>query len=193
MALPALCLSGFTDSRCNGVYTAESSEHFVNERGFHLFVSRRTDEWCVREEFDPNARSALAIASWGPATSPPVGESLWQIWQRGRWASEKVLLAVGGAAAANFAEMSRSACAAQLDSVRPPDWAGLSKEIVMHVLHHTPSSRSRGAIACVCRPWRDASTERRRRPSVLPSTTLSMDTCREWTARRMAASPHSFG
>ena len=73
------------------------------------------------------------------------------------------------------------------------DFSLLSAEIVMLVMHHSRLKRSRGAMACVCKGWRDAARERARRPSIMPGAVMNESSLKAWTAKRMEAAPHSFG
>ena len=58
-------------------------------------------------------------------------------------------------------------------------------------LQRTGQHKSIGAVPCVCKNWREAYTERVRRPST--AVGVICDTARGWTERRMAMYPHSFG
>ena len=72
-----LYLEGFTDARCNGLYdsidgraAADGSDdaqhaHYVNSSGVHLFHSTAIRKWCLKDSYEPGARSAKAIATWG--------------------------------------------------------------------------------------------------------------------------------
>ena len=73
------------------------------------------------------------------------------------------------------------------------DFSLLSAEIVMLVMHHSRLKRSRGAMACVCKGWRDAARERARRPSTMAGAVMNESSLKAWTAKRMEAAPHSFG
>jgi hypothetical protein len=207
-----LYLEGFADARCNGLYdsidgraAADGSDdaqhaHYVNSSsGVHLFHSTAIQEWCLKDSYEPGARSAKAIATWGSVdgrpSQPQPGLSSWQIWAGGWWDSAAVRLVAGEGAheAWETAALESLGAGAGGTASQAADWGGLSREIVMHVLHHNDNARSRGAMACTCSMWRDATRERRRRPSTVVSGSLSSDTTRDWIARRMAAAPHSFG
>ena len=89
---PLFC-KGFPDPRCNGLYREQvgSRVHFVNGAGVHAFFSTGIREWCLKDEYDPNCKSAKAIAAWGRLPQPQPCASEWRVWNSG-WDSAMVAI-----------------------------------------------------------------------------------------------------
>lgn len=192
-------VAGAPDDSFNGIYAldeaapeANGKTHLTNGAGCHLFCNF-SGEWCLKDSFDPASNAARAFAAWPDAPEPVDGTSEWR-WWASRWRKELITVTTGDAAAALAAEFEAAAEAALAEAPRrfEAEWGvGLSKEIVM-VLLHWSKKRECQSIACVNTSWRDAAKERKRRPSVMlgPCTT---ETHGDWIAERRRMYPHSFG
>ena len=157
----------------------------------HLFCNQ-AGQWCLKDKFDPSSNAARAFSGWTAAPEPVDGESEWR-WWAGRWKTVALTVTSGAAAMALAAEISAASARAEASPRNDqPDWGkGLSKEIVMCVLHFSTKKASQ-AIACVNRSWRDAAEERVRRPSVIHSNP-GIATHVDWIQARRRLHPHSFG
>ena len=142
--------------------------HFVNGAGVHAFFSTGIREWCLKDEYDPNCKSAKAIAAWGRLPQPQPCASEWRVWNSG-WDSAMVTVSTGDEALECVKEAAADAAAHEADSALcgAVDWSTLSRDLVLHVMHSSRNTRSNAAMACVCTEWREAARERLRRPSVL--------------------------
>jgi hypothetical protein len=190
-----LRLEGFPDAACNGVYRCVGSTagDYTNAADYHLFFGRRVGDWVIKADgFEPDCRSATAIADWGRVERPQAGASTWRWWSSG-WEDVQATVTLGSAAVAPPSDGAQAAAVAQQGSKAPAKFGELSREIVMLVLHHSRTRRARGAVACVCKGWRDAARERTRRPSIMPGAVMNESSFNSWTAKRMEAAPHSFG
>ena len=190
---------GCPDQLFDGLYAVDADApevhgkpHFSNS-ACHLFCNR-AGEWCLKDCFNPASNAARAFSSWS-ADAPVDGESEWR-WWASRWKTVTLTVATGAAAAvaAEASAAAVAAAAAALAQAGPQrnevDWgAGLSKEIVMRLLHFSPK-RTGQSMACVNRAWRDAAKERERRPSVV---VVGAQTHIEWIQERRRMHPHSFG
>ena len=190
-----LRLEGFPDAACNGVYRCVGSTagDYTNAADYHLFFGRRVGDWVIKADgFEPDCRSATAIADWGRVERPQAGASTWRWWSSG-WEDVQATVTLGSAAVAPPSDGAQAAAVAQQGAKAPAKFGELSREIVMLVLHHSRTRRARGAVACVCKGWRDAARERTRRPSIMPGAVMNESSFNSWTAKRMEAAPHSFG
>lgn len=187
-------LDGFPNDACNGLYRQQASGDFVNDAGYHVFFARQIGEWVVKAEtFEPDCRSATAIADWGRVALPRPGTNSWRWWACG-WEDIQVTVAAGSAASLSSASAEATTVTVDPQCTKPPaNFRELSREIVMLVMRLSQTQRDRRAMACVCKGWRDAARERIRRPSIMVGAVMSQSSLSSWTARRMAAAPHSFG
>lgn len=186
-------LGGFPSAACNGVYRVAAGDgDFVNDAGYHCFFGRKIGDWVLKDAFEPECQSATAIAGWGGVDKPVMGTSSWRWWASG-WEDVLVTVSSGNVSTEPPQQASAQPAAAQQSAKAPVDFSLLSAEIVMLVLHHSRLKRSRGAMACVCKGWRDAARERQRRPSIMAGAVMNESSFKTWTARRMEAAPHSFG
>ena len=198
-----LYVQGCPDDMFNGLYTLDpdapegagkphfstSGAHSSSRR--HLFCNR-AGQWCLKDKFDPSSDAARAFSTWTDLPEPPGGESDWR-WWAGRWKTVVLTVTTGAAATALAAEISATNALAEASPRNDrPDWGtGLSKEIVMLVLHFS-SKKAGQAMACVNRSWRDAAEERIRRPSVV-FINAGIETHNDWIQARRRLHPHSFG